>query len=678
MQKYEERQQNSGFGDGDGSGAGALNFQEGNVVDAGQRYDEGDRDRGVGFKANTNSGTSTPIRSLNGRTGVGFAQGGTYNDIERSGNRNVIQSGESVALSKAPSNSNSSVSSEGYSRAMAGLDYRMPELKPSASGSGYSSAGDVGRDFMQMTPQTLRKDMLNNSVENYKKEVDQLKQTLLEYVEKEKEYKKIQEEAERLKIENEGYKKALEENEKLISELKVYGESRDKEIETLKAKNTELAKEITALGAVEKPYDRRIDSVETEMDKANSRLGKMMGERGGNSVPNKRQPADFVVDNKSTNSQVHDKNDVQKSVATRGSLYKQDIEALWYSVDTLVFSVQARRASFQINEDIAKHTEAVEHLINNIKALSKSLPSNSAGTERGRSISTADQLQGMSKELVSRSNLLCECARKYIENKSTGPSVTSLVETAATRLNALASELNKFLDSLGPIDIQQVPTTDGGSSLESEFELLKGNLFGLSDEIIDAILLTLKIIKVNDPSNSTGVAGLKDLPNDTSLSPAPVYRNISSVCRLVSHIISMCKTPFANALSNPRAALLHHPHFDSSEATTILKGLEGSYARLDDLLSDIDDAMDIVDDPDPSQLPPPLPSSSGGPGTNPKPGANPNINASNYNYLEAVKDYKLMDPIVSELVQDSAFRHGLAICMFDVAKYIKSLVKLLE
>ncbi|KAJ1943681.1 component of the polarisome [Linderina macrospora] len=230
-----------------------------------------------------------------------------------------------------------------------------------------------------------------------------------------------------------------------------------------------------------------------------------------------------------------------------------------------------------------------------------------------------------------RHNLLPQTMESFEQNLSSleiaisnhldsmGVSPVSLLETAASHLTTSVVSLVKML-KVCRSDDRAPPRLPGQDiSITQKMDMLRLNLEDKTDTIVEGIQTMLRIVRATNPDPST------------------LFGTLQSVINSARTIIDACAPAFGEIDQSPElAAHMQNTAYDSAKARQVLEGLESGHLQLNDQLNDIVEAQDLAD------------------------------------------DNQLDNPIVTELLGDTAFKQRLTSAVFDVAKYTKMLMALMD
>ncbi|OMJ28925.1 hypothetical protein AYI69_g1584 [Smittium culicis] len=261
------------------------------------------------------------------------------------------------------------------------------------------------------------------------------------------------------------------------------------------------------------------------------------------------------------------------------------------------------------------------------------------------------------------------------------------VESESERERPLASRSNDQLAALsgsrdfnvGSGNGSQVP--DPALKIKARYDLLVS-----SNSIVNTIEYVFHIVKNNSLSGGLGDSPMRPKFYMGVVGPGPsdeasassntdygsisivLYDNLMTVCALVELLLQLCASKIFSEEGEDGGSGMFNLTADNTElGRTAVKGLQQGHLLLLDSINDINDIVDMVDEPE-SVSSDELADRFG----------NSLKNVDLQDSRDAMMITKLMDPIVTDLIQDPIFKQNIIMNTYDVAKFTKTLISIFE
>ncbi|OLY83563.1 Protein SPA2 [Smittium mucronatum] len=212
-------------------------------------------------------------------------------------------------------------------------------------------------------------------------------------------------------------------------------------------------------------------------------------------------------------------------------------------------------------------------------------------------------------------------------------------------------------------DFGFIEFSDSAYRNETRYKLLVS-----SNSIVNNIEYVFHIVKNNSLSNfEPGAATRRKIDPDSEIDYGSIsivlFDNLKSICGLVTSLIDLCKF----RIFKNDASLFNLTRLNTELGVGAVKGLEQGYALISDFTNDICDIVEMVDGHR---------AISSTDLINRFGNSLKNLDLKNPN--DVLVCSKLMDPLVSDLIQDPVFKQNIIMSMFDVAKFTKTLISIFE
>ncbi|KAI8324068.1 hypothetical protein GQ54DRAFT_82731 [Martensiomyces pterosporus] len=305
-----------------------------------------------------------------------------------------------------------------------------------------------------------------------------------------------------------------------------------------------------------------------------------------------------------------------KLVITEGVIRKTSVVGFQSAVDKLLLATRSET----IDGDLPPAGDAVERACQELKADVRAYEAAHARDANAWPMAAGVKNGGLAQAVRQLDESLGGLTSAiYSHLDSMGVSPVSLLEAAASHLATSVVSLVKLLKVCHSDD--KAPPRLPGEELSSiqQVDVLRQYLEEKTDAIVDGIQTMLRIVRATNPD------------------PTTLFTTLQSVITSARTIIDACRPVFTEIGSDPDlAARMGSTAYDPGKASHVLEGLENGHLQLNDQLNDINEAQEAADDND------------------------------------------LDNPIVRELLSDTAFKQRLTSAVFDVAKFTKMLMALLE